>query len=235
MVLQMQNALVEIKFNENYEPQVSAREVHERLGISQRFTDWFKYQTERLSLNEGYDFITILGESTGGRPSTDYILTLDTAKHICMASGGELAGRIRSYFIQVEQAWNKPEQVIARALQMSSKLLQSVQSEVEMLKPKAQMHDLFLAADNAQDMGTVAKAVGIGRNKLFQLLRERNILMSNNLPYQQYIDRGYFEVIERTIFIGQDLINKPQTFVTSKGVDYIGRIIGGKELTLAPT
>jgi anti-repressor protein len=228
-------SIMKISFNDNNEPVVSAREVFEKLGIQKHFTQWWDYQAEKLGLVPEQDFVTILLESTGGRPSTDYILTLDTAKHICMASGGELAGRIRSYFIQVEQAWNKPEQVIARALQMSSKLLQSVQSEVEMLKPKAQMHDLFLAADNAQDMGTVAKAVGIGRNKLFQLLRERNILMSNNLPYQQYIDRGYFEVIERTIFIGQDLINKPQTFVTSKGVDYIGRIIGGKELTLAPT
>jgi anti-repressor protein len=74
---------------------------------------------EILGLEEGTDFLTILGESTGGRPSTDYRLTLDVAKHICMVSGGDLAKAIRQYFIQVEKAWNTPEQVMARALQMS--------------------------------------------------------------------------------------------------------------------
>ncbi|QVV97256.1 transcriptional regulator [Vibrio phage ICP1] len=45
-----------------------------------------------------------------------------------------------------------------------------------------------------QDMNSVAKVLGLGRNTLFRYLREIGILMDNNLPYQQYITQGYFRV-----------------------------------------
>ena len=216
--------IIKIDFNENHEPVVSARAVHEKLGINQRFTDWFNYQQERLGLEEGADFLTILGESTGGRPSTDYRLTLDVAKHICMVSGGDLAKAIRQYFIQVEKAWNSPEQVMARALQMAHQTIISLTDEAQILLPKAEMHDLFLSATNAQPMGDVAKALGVGRNNLFKGLRNAGVLMDSNTPYQRYIDRGYFKVIEKPIVIGDKTVNKPLTLVTAKGIDYIARI-----------
>ena len=99
----------------------------------------------------------------------------------------------------------------------------------ERLKPKAEMHDLFLTGQNSQSMGVVAKTLGIGRNTLFKILREEKILMRNNVPYQKYIDRGYFEVIERPIPMGDATINKPKTLVTARGVDYIGRLLKRKE------
>jgi len=74
-------------------------------------------------------------------------------------------------------------------------------------------------------MNDVAKCLGIGRNKLFALLREKKIIRSNNTPYQEYIDRRYFEVKEKPIKMGESVINYAQTFVTPKGVDYIARIV----------
>ena len=93
--------------------------MHENLGIKKDFTDWFKYQIEKLELREGFEFTPILGKTSeqGGRPATDFAVPLDIAKHICMISGGENAYKIREYFIQVERAWNSPEQVMARAIQ----------------------------------------------------------------------------------------------------------------------
>ena len=219
------NSLIKIDVNENYEQVVSARELHEKLGIGKDFTDWFKYQTERLNLSEEIHFTTILGKSTGGRPSTDYLVPLEIAKHLCMISGGEMAWQIRDYFIQIERAWNTPEQVMARALQMSRVTIDSLQDRVAALLPKAKAHDHFLAATNAQTMNVAAKSLGIGRNKLFEFLRARKLLMRNNVPYQEYLGRGYFEVIEKTIDMGTGIINKPQTFVTAKGIDYIGRML----------
>ena len=157
----------------------------------------------------------------------DFLVPLDIAKHICMIRGGEKAGQIRDYFIQVERAWNSPEQVMARALQMSRATIDSLQEKVAALLPKAEAHDHFLAGENAQTMNVAAKSLGIGRNKLFEFLRAKKLLMRNNTPYQAYLERGYFEVIEKPIDMGTGVINKPQTLVTPKGVDYIGRLLKG--------
>jgi len=93
------------------------------------------------------------------------------------------------------------------------------------LEPKAEAYDTFMDASNLQPMNDVAKCLGIGRNKLFALLREKKIIRSNNTPYQEYIDRGYFEVKEKPIKMGDTSFNYAQTFVTAKGVDYISKLI----------
>lgn len=93
------------------------------------------------------------------------------------------------------------------------------------LEPKAEAYDTFMDASNLQPMNDVAKCLGIGRNKLFALLREKKIIRSNNTPYQEYIDRGYFEVKEKPIKMGDASFNYAQTFVTAKGVDYISKLI----------
>lgn len=93
------------------------------------------------------------------------------------------------------------------------------------LEPKAEAYDTFMDASNLQPMNDVAKCLGYGRNKLFELLRRKKIIRSNNTPYQEYIDRGYFEVKEKPIKMGGWVINYAQTFVTAKGVDYIARIV----------
>lgn len=79
--------------------------------------------------------------------------------------------------------------------------------------------------DDKVEMSAVAKLLdydGIGRNKLFKILRDEKILRYNNEPYQEYIDRGYFSVIEQEVSVNYDntIINK-KTIVTQKGIDYI--------------
>ena len=221
------NELITIQTNENGQA-VSARDLHEALGLNQKFTDWFKYQVEKIGLFEGKDFITNLGESTGGRPSVDYIIPLDIAKHLAMISGGENAHKIREYFIQVEKAWNSPEMVMARSLKFAAKQLESYQKEIALLKPKAEFFDQVADSKTAIEIGEAAKVLnmGIGRNKLFQFLREQGILMNNNQPYQQYIDRGYFRVIEQkyTKPDGTTHINI-KTLVYQRGLDYIRKLL----------
>ena len=93
------------------------------------------------------------------------------------------------------------------------------------LEPKAEAYDAFMDGSNLQTMNDVAKCLGIGRNKLFKFLRERKIMRANNTPYQEYIDRGYFEVKEKPIQMGDSVINYAQTFVAAKGVDYIRKLL----------
>lgn len=77
-------------------------------------------------------------------------------------------------------------------------------------------------------MGEVAKVLdmGIGRNKLFEFLRENKILMRNNKPYQQYINNGYFRVIEsKYIKPNGEIEVNIKTLVYQKGVDFIRKLI----------
>lgn len=112
-------------------------------------------------------------------------------------------------------------QTLPEALRLAADLAE----ENEQLRPKAELHDRFLSADNAQTVSVVAKSLGTGRDRLFRLLREQKILMANNTPYQQYLERGYFRVIEKVIKMGGDEVIKPQTLITAKGVDYIAKLL----------
>ncbi|WP_176121907.1 phage antirepressor KilAC domain-containing protein, partial [Clostridium beijerinckii] len=77
--------------------------------------------------------------------------------------------------------------------------------------------------------GHVAKVLGIrrmGRNRLFALLRDKKVLDKNNIPYQQYVDLGYFRVLEQKYSVpsGETKINI-KTMVFQKGIDFILRKI----------
>jgi len=93
------------------------------------------------------------------------------------------------------------------------------------LIPKAEKFDTFMTAINAQKMNDVAKSLGKGRNKFFAYLRGQGVLMRNNVPYQKYINAGYFEVKDKPILMGSIVVNKPQTFVTPKGISYLADLI----------
>ncbi len=114
---------------------------------------------------------------------------------------------------------------IPKTLPEALRLAADLAEENERLRPKAELHDRFLAADTAQTMAVVAKSLGTGRDRLFRFLREIGILMANNVPYQQYLDRGYFRVIEKVINMGGTEIVKPQTLVTTKGVAFIAKLL----------
>lgn len=94
-----------------------------------------------------------------------------------------------------------------------------------LLAPKAELFDTFMCAKNVQDISSVAKALGTGRNRLYAFLRDHKLLLENNLPYQQYIDRGYFVVREIPVNIKGNIVDKPQTFATPKGIAYIANVL----------
>jgi phage antirepressor YoqD-like protein len=108
-----------------------------------------------------------------------------------------------------------------------------------MMIPKAEAYDKFMSGVNAQPMDVVAKTLGMGRNKLFELLRNEKILKSGaeerNVPYQPYFERGYFIVRQVPIARTAGVQNKPQTLVSAKGLDFIRKVIDSKkQLQLTP-
>lgn len=119
-----------------------------------------------------------------------------------------------------------PEQIVANALVVAQKIISDRDKQIQELKPKAEFFDAVTDSKDAIPMADVAKVLdmGIGRNKLFEFLRSRNILMSDNRPYQKYIDAGYFRVVEQKYDKGCGEIGiNIKTLVFQKGVDYIRR------------
>ena len=96
---------------------------------------------------------------------------------------------------------------------------------ISIMKPKADFYDQVTGSKDAIDMASVAKILNIkdvGRNKLFELLRSMGILQHNNQPYQTFVDRGYFRIIEQKYLKpnGDTSINI-KTVVYQKGLDFI--------------
>jgi anti-repressor protein len=101
--LKNENGLVKITKNEKGNEVVSAKELYNTLELKRDFSTWFK-KMATYGFNQDVDFTPFQGESTGGRPSLDYAITLDMAKHIAMLQRTEQGMKIRQYFIDYEKA-----------------------------------------------------------------------------------------------------------------------------------
>ncbi len=116
------------KIGDNSINSVSARDLHRALEIKKDFTSWVKAQVKRGMFDENIDYIvfTQKGENlSGGRPSTEYIVTIDTAKHIALMSGTVKGKEVRNYFIEIEKRYfEKSEKIdLDYLLEASEKLI----------------------------------------------------------------------------------------------------------------
>ena len=106
-------------------PTVSGRALHEALEIKTRYNDWFPRMCE-YGFIEGQDFYSVLCESTGGRPSTDHMITISMAKELCMLQCSEIGSKYRRYFISIEEKMNDPDAVIQRGYELAKKKLEAM-------------------------------------------------------------------------------------------------------------
>lgn len=97
------NEMLPVYQNENGEKFINARELHEQLFVSTPFNKWIERRIENYGFTTDEDFWTYLSESTGGRPSKEYIFTLDSGKELAMIENNEMGRAIRKYFIKVEK------------------------------------------------------------------------------------------------------------------------------------
>lgn len=160
------------------------------------------------------------------------------AKHLAMMSRTEKGKEVRDYLINLERAWNSPEQVFARALKMADKTIDKLKSDNviliednERMKPKEIFADAVTASDTSILIGELAKilrqnGVQTGQNKLFEWLRNNGYLIKRkgsdwNMPTQKAMDMDLFEIKETVINNpnGSTKISKT-TKVTGKGQQY---------------
>lgn len=203
------NELLKVNYG-NDRITLSARELHGFLGIGTEFAKWMQRMCEYgFSENQDYRvFVKNDDNSKGGRPSTDYEITLDMAKEIAMIQRSDKGKEVRQYFLELERRWNSPEAVMNRALEYSRKQVKALMEENKELKPKALFADAVSASDESILIGQLAKLIRqngyeIGQNRLFEWMRENGYLIKSgsrrNQPTQRAMDMGLFEVKEKTI------------------------------------
>ncbi|EII2105032.1 oxidoreductase [Staphylococcus pseudintermedius] len=222
-----------IQEKENGEIAVSARELHKALKVKTRFSLWvtqnFKF------LKENYDFTSVVTTTVVNngavRHLDDYALTTEAAKHIAMMSGTKKGFEVRDYFIKIEKAWNSPEMIMQRALNIANNTIYQLEAKIERDKPKIVFADAVATTKTSILVGELAKiikqnGVNIGQRRLFEWLRQNGYLIKRkgvdyNMPTQYSMERELFEIKETTISHsdGHTSISKTPK-VTGKGQQY---------------
>ena len=155
----------------------------------------------------------------------DHVIKLDMAKEICMLQRNDKGREFRKYFIECEKRLKEqqlPQLTRKEELQLqlfSEDSLEVVNAHKELVKieveeatkpllgkieedkPLVDFAETISKTSDSISIGDFAKlikdeGIKLGRNKLFEWLRDNKYLMKDNKPYQKYIDNGYFEIIE---------------------------------------
>ncbi|EAE8332763.1 phage antirepressor Ant [Listeria monocytogenes] len=208
------NDMLPVLENEKGEKFVDARMLHEKLLVNTRFNDWISRMIGNYGYENGLDFYSTLSK-TNGRPSTNYFLTLDTAKELAMVQNNEMGRAIRKYFIEVEKQARKLateypafsymiDDPVARAKKWieEQQEKQEALKQIEEQKPKVIFADAVQTSENTvlvKDLATILKQNGldIGQNRLFEWLRGSGYLLNKgtyyNKPSQKAMNLGLFE------------------------------------------
>lgn len=204
----MENELIKVTVK-NDQQLVSARDLHKGLNIKRRFSAWVDQNFK--DFDEGSDFTTVPGSTVVGNGAikriTDYALTLDMAKQLCMMSHTESGKTYRRYFIELERKWNDPQEVVKRGyailqnentqlkLENNRLVMENVaQSElIEHNRPKVVFADAVSVSDTPILIGELAKLlkqngvetivvdgkeISMGPNNLFKWMRANGYLIN---------------------------------------------------------
>lgn len=131
----------------------------------------------------------------------------------------QVLNAIENLSLQNNQLNNKIDLLASQNNQLAIEN-KEIRQELQVMKPKVQFYNLYVENDSTGvDCKTAAKIIGkMGRNKLFAFLRKNNLVMSNNMPYQKYVDLGLFSTkYSKTGF--------PVLLITKKGVEKIGQLL----------
>ena len=210
---------------------VNARDLHKVLESRTDFSNWIKRRLEETDALENIDYIVFIknGEnSNGGRPQVEYALTTDIAKEIAMLERNEIGKKVRRYFIEVEKAYKQTfvvPQTLSEALYLAAgqaKQIEALELEAKANKPYISFAKAVEASVDSALIGDYAKClsddgVKVGGRRLFSWLRDNKYLSVDNKPYQEFMDKGYFELIPYTYATSTGTHTKYTTKITGKG------------------
>lgn len=184
---------------------VSARDLYEFLEVKRDFTTWCKKMFE-YGFTEGKDFTPIWGETskspTGGRPSVNYALTLDTAKEISMLQRSEKGKQARQYFIECEKNLStrtikqSGDAIILQAVNLLQERINQQEHSLKKLTPKADFADRVIGSKSTFPVTVIAKELGMTAIALNGFLHAAGVQYKVNdcwVLYAKYQDMNYAE------------------------------------------
>ena len=220
--------LIKVHYDNADRPTVSGRELHEALEVKTAYKDWFPRMCE-YGFSEGVDFNPLIfeqvrteGERQVAREITDHQLTIPMAKELCMLQRTDKGKQMRQYFIAVEEQWNSPDAIMARALQLSNAKLKEMQITVstltvenQIMKPKAEYFDELVDRNLLTGIRETAGELGVKQNQFVTFLLEKKYMYRDKkgklTAYAKPLADGLFErkecMNEKTQWKGtQDLV-----------------------------
>lgn len=222
-------------------PAVSMRDLHAGLQVGRDFTNWAKRMFD-YGFEAGSDYVEVFAKSgenpTGGRPRRDWALTLDTAKEIAMIQRTDRGQQVRRYFIEAEKRYRAqaapaltgPE-LMAKALIEANETMQAQARELEEARPKVEVADRFLNAEQDYSVKDAANAltragVKVGPQRLFTALEGYGWIYrgkgdSRWRPYRTHIERGLVSVLPQSHYhpkTGVLVLDAPQVRITPNGM-----------------
>ena len=232
------NELIKIEVRDGQQL-VSGRELYKFLEVGTRYNDWINRIIERYNFVENKDFIAITQKrvtAQGNETEFDnHLMTIAMAKEIAMITNTEKGKEARMYFIKCEEAWNSPQMILARANQIQARMIEDYSKQITLLenkieeqKPKVRFYDTVTKSETHLNLEQVAKLLNyksVGRNNLFKILREKDILTMKNFPYQKYVDLEYFKLIEGNYIRKGQIEVYLQTVVSQKGIEFIDKLL----------
>ncbi len=222
----LEETLIEIKENNGVQT-VSARDLYKRLEITDRFSRWFE-SICKYGFCENEDFTRVktstLVNNGAERELDDYAITIEMAKQICMLQRSDKGKQYREYFLRLEKAWNTPEAVMARALQVANKTLEDAkrkievqQKQIETMQPKAVVYDEFVNREKFCNFRDGAKYLHITQSDFMALLKSKYIYKNESGEYRCYAE--YSEYFALRPFTRGDKTGQ-QLMLTIKGLDF---------------
>lgn len=201
------NELLKIEVNEKQEQTISGRELHMFLGVDTKYNDWIQRMLQ-YGFEEGQDFnllkkeqVQIEGKREVRREITDHIMKLDMAKELCMLTRNEKGKQARQYFIEVEREWNSPEKVMARALVIANKQIDTLKLEstvqrqvIAEFKPIKEYVDTILSSEDTVTITQIAADYGISAKALNKILNEQGLIRKVGgqwVLYSNHMQKGY--------------------------------------------
>ena len=235
------NEMILINYDSD-RPTVLGRDLHEALAIKTAYKDWFPRMCE-YGFEEGKDFnplknerVQIEGNRAVSRIVTDHQITIPMAKEICMIQRTDIGKKYRQYFIAIEDKWNDPDAVMARALQIANKKLDEVKmlvaakdEEIAEMKPKVSYYDVILNCKDLVSVTQIAKDYGKSAKWLNEFLSSHKIQYKQGdqwFLYQKYAAKGYAQSKTQS-FAGKDgePHSKVHTYWTQEGRRFIYELL----------
>lgn len=215
-----------IQQHQDLQQAVSARELHDFLEMTERFSSWFDRMLA-YGFSESSDFEKCKTFNASNRELEDYFISIDMAKEISMIQRSDKGKQARQYFLECERKLKG--QIVTPAIPQSfSEALQLAADQAKQLElaaPKIAHYDKVVERDTLLNATTVAQSVGIksanALNKMLEVMRVYNMTCKRGRAFQAwFIDKGYGEM-------KQGDTGHHQALFTTKGQAWIVEKLGG--------